>query len=117
MDGSYSTYVGTVVIRELRELRRRIARKSGGWAGCGSSTCWRSVRTMRSRERAATTRGGTCAHLAADALPPADAPEIVVLVAEPRRRERFIRTRPDLILARCQASHGADLSIRGTGRS
>jgi hypothetical protein len=105
--GSYSTYVGTVVIREPQaRLRRRITReiRRVGWL--------RFVDVLAFRAYYALARARSDHDWAARALSrlrtlfPArpDAPEIVVPSPNHADAERFIREqRPDLIIARCKS--------------
>ena len=105
--GSYSTYVGTVVIREPQaRLRRRITREITrvGWL--------RFVDVLAFRAYYALARARSDHDWAARALSrlrtlfPArpDAPEIVVPSPNHADAERFIREqRPDLIIARCKS--------------
>jgi hypothetical protein len=105
--GSYSTYAGTVVIREPQaRLRRRITReiRRVGWL--------RFVDVLAFRAYYALARARSDHDWAARALSrlrtlfPArpDAPEIVVSSPNDADAERFIRDRrPDLIIARCKS--------------
>ena len=105
--GSYSTYTGTVVIREPRaRLRRRIMReiRRVGWLRFVDVLAFRAyyalLRARGDRDWAARALGRL------RTLFPArpDAPEIIVPSPNHADAERFIREqRPDLVIARCKS--------------
>lgn len=104
--GSYSTYVGTVVVREPQaRLRRRITReiRRVGWLRFVDVLAFRGYYALA---RARSDRGWAAHALSRlRALFPArpDAPEIIVSSPNHPDAERFIRDqRPDLIVARCK---------------
>ena len=104
--GSYSTYVGTVVVREPpARLRRRITReiRRVGWLRFVDVLAFRAYYALA---RARGDRGWAARALSRlRALFPArpDAPEIIVSSPNHPDAERFIRDqRPDLIVARCK---------------
>jgi hypothetical protein len=105
--GSYSTYVGTVVIREPpARLRRRIAREIRriGWLRFIDVLAFRAYHALaRARgDREWSTRALT--RLRTSFPAPPDGPEIVVSSPNDADTERFIREqRPELIVARCKS--------------
>jgi Formyl transferase len=104
--GSFSTFAGTVVIREpRRRLRQRIARevKRVGW--------WRFLDVLAFRafyrlHHAASDRAWEARELdrLRTAYPGAvDAPEVIVSSPNSPEAQRFIAARqPDLVIARCK---------------
>jgi len=105
--GSYSTYVGTVVIREPKaRLRRRITReiRRVGWLRFIDVLAFRAYYALaRARgDREWTARAVTRLRTSFPARP--GAPEMVVSSPNGAEAERFIRERrPELIVARCKS--------------
>lgn len=105
--GSFSTFVGTVVVREPgSRLRRRIAReiRRVGWLRFLDVLAFRVFYAIRRRQadRAWTARELDRLRTVFPDRP--DAPEIVVSSPNSFEAERFMAgRRPDLVVARCKS--------------